>query len=205
MDTTDMRAPPEELTRLGLAASAILHDVPLRDLSVVDLPGGGAGRTLADVRALIGAGKLTAAAPARALFALRWFLGRLLGWDAPRHQHPEASYLHRLSDEIKRRSLLPPGSPDGPFRLLYLLDRESLAEIQNATVHAFLATALIETNIGYRLYWAVYVKPVSWLTPVYMTLIEPFRRFVVYPALLRRLRRAWQTRYPATEGTQQNS
>jgi hypothetical protein len=45
------------------------------------------------------------------------------------------------------------------------------------------------------LYWAVYVKPVSWLTPVYMAVIEPFRRFVVYPAILRQIRRAWVAAY----------
>jgi hypothetical protein len=188
-----MRVRSRELEQLGLEAAAILRDVPLRDVSVVDLPGGGAGRTLSDVRALLDAGKPSA--PVRALFALRWFLGRLFRWDSPRHQHPKASYLHRLSDEIKRRSRVAPGTPDGPFRLLYLFDRESLAEIENATVHAFLSAALIQTELGYRLYWAVYVKPVSWLTPVYMTLIEPFRRFIVYPALLRRLRQAWQARY----------
>jgi hypothetical protein len=188
-----MRVSSAELERLGLEAAAILRDVPLRDVSAVDLPGGGARRTLADVRALLGAGRPSA--PVRALFALRWFLGRLFGWDAPRHQHPETSYLHRLSDEMKGRSRVAPGSPDGPFRLLYLFDRESLAEIENATVHAFLSAALIETDRGYRLYWAVYVKPVSWLTPFYMTLIEPFRRFIVYPTLLRRLRQAWQARY----------
>jgi hypothetical protein len=49
---------------------------------------------------------------------------------------------------------------------------------------------------GYRLYWAVYVKPASWLTPVYMALIEPFRRLIVYPAMLARVRRAWIARYP---------
>jgi hypothetical protein len=82
------------------------------------------------------------------------------------------------------------------FRLLYLLGRESLAEIRNATVHAFLCAALYERPSGYRLYWAVYVKPVSWLTPMYMALIEPFRRFIVYPAMLGRIRRAWTARYP---------
>jgi hypothetical protein len=39
------------------------------------------------------------------------------------------------------------------------------------------------------------VKPSSWLTPVYMALIEPFRRFIVYPAMLGRVRRAWTARY----------
>jgi hypothetical protein len=85
---------------------------------------------------------------------------------------------------------------EGGFRLLYLVEQESLAEIRNATVHAFLSTALVERPSGYRLYWAVYVKPSSWLTPLYMALIEPFRRFIVYPAMLGRVRRAWTSRYP---------
>jgi hypothetical protein len=29
-----------------------------------------------------------------------------------------------------------------------------------------------------------------------MALIEPFRRFIVYPAMLGRIRRAWTARYP---------
>ena len=37
----------------------------------------------------------------------------------------------------------------------------------------------------------VYVKPVGWLTPLYMALIDPFRRWIVYPALIRRTQAAW--------------
>jgi hypothetical protein len=33
-----------------------------------------------------------------------------------------------------------------------------------------------------------------------MALIEPFRRFVVYPAILRRLRAAWVVAYSSREG-----
>jgi hypothetical protein len=39
------------------------------------------------------------------------------------------------------------------------------------------------------------VKPVSALTPLYMAIIEPFRRFIVYPSILRRIRDAWELRY----------
>jgi hypothetical protein len=45
------------------------------------------------------------------------------------------------------------------------------------------------------MYWAVYVLPVSWFTRPYLIAIEPFRRFIVYPAMLRRIRRAWIARY----------
>jgi hypothetical protein len=202
-----MRVPREQFRRLSLEVHGILSDVPLHDVTAVDLPGGGAGRTMADVRALMAREHVRAANPlVRGLFALRALLGRLCGWDAERHTHQETSSLHRLSSDITRRSALPPGALDGPFRLLYVLERESLAEVRNATVHAFLASVLTETPSGYRLYWAVYVQPVSWLTPLYMALIEPFRRYIVYPAILRRIRRAWEERYtrprdPRASGT----
>jgi hypothetical protein len=78
---------------------------------------------------------------------------------------------------------------------LYELADESLSEGRNATAHAFLCQALLPVVGGYRLYWAVYVQPVSWFTSVYLSMIEPFRRFIVYPALLSALSRAWTVRY----------
>jgi hypothetical protein len=39
------------------------------------------------------------------------------------------------------------------------------------------------------------VRKTSWLTPLYMALIEPFRRFIVYPSLFRRVHDSWRTRY----------
>lgn len=192
-----MRVPHEQFQSLDLEVHAVLSDVRLRDVTAVDLPAGGAGRTISDVRALMAQGKRLASNPAvRFLVSLRLLLGRLFRWDSTSHAHPETSYLRRLSSDVKRGSVVTPGSPDGRFRLLYVLDRESLAEIRNATVHAFLSSVLIETPLGYRLYLAVYVKPVSRLTPLYMALIEPFRRFIVYPAIVRGYRRAWEERYP---------
>jgi hypothetical protein len=192
-----MRVPHEQFRGLDLEVHAVLSDVRLRDVTAVDLPAGGAGRTISDVRALMARGTWMAANPVvRFLFALRRLLGRLFRWDSDIHTHEEMSYLHRLSSDLKGRSVLAPGSPDGRFRLLYVLEQESLAEVRNATVHAFLALALVETPLGYRLYIAVYVKPVSRLTLFYMALIEPFRRFIVYPALVRGIRRAWEERYP---------
>ena len=184
---------------MPLEAHALLEDVPLRDVTFTDLPGGGTGRTLADVRALIPRDGLAAASPiSRALFALRMWLGRLLGWDRPEHDQAEISYLPRVSEELRARSTIAPGTREGGFRVLYLLGEESLSEIRNATVHAFLCSALRAQASGYRLYFGIYVKPVSRLTNVYMALIEPFRRFLVYPAMFGRLRRAWMARYGAT-------
>src|SRR5437588_5909093 len=64
----------------------------------------------------------------------------------------------------------------------------------NRTVHGFICTALVSCPNGYRLYWGVYVRRVSWLTRPYLVAIEPFRR-VLYPAVLRRIRRAWLAAY----------
>ncbi len=57
---------------------------------------------------------------------------------------------------------------------------EQLSRIENRTVTAFLHISLVDRHP--RL--AVYVKPKGALGRGYMRLIEPFRRWVVYPALL---------------------
>jgi len=188
-----MRASPAEYLRLDLRAHHLLRDVPLYDVSVVDLPGGGAGRSVADILALE-----SAAAPSRvanAMFTLRHFLGRAFGWDRVQ-MPPEDSLLSRLSERDRRDSEITPGTLVGSFLLLYQFPGEALREIRNATVHGFVCTALARTASGYRLYWGVYVIPVSWVTRPYLIAIEPFRR-ILYPALLRRIRRAWLAAYGA--------
>jgi hypothetical protein len=162
-------------------------------VTVVDLPGGGAGRSLADVRRLE-----AAAAPSRiasVLFGVRRLLGRVFGWDRI-PMRAEDSLLSRLSERDRRDSEITPGSSDGPFLVVYQFPSEALRETRNATVHGWISTALTPVPAGYRLYWAVYVRPVSWITRPYLILIEPFRR-VLYPAMLRRLRRAWVAAYGA--------
>jgi hypothetical protein len=131
----------------------------------------------------------------RSLFALRRALGQRFGWDREQHDWRVGSYVDRLTDEDRERTLIAPGTREGAFRIVYLFPKEALAEVRNATVHAFLATALVARSDGYTLYWAIYVKPVGRLTPVYMAMIDPFRRFVVYPALIRQVQAAWSRRY----------
>jgi hypothetical protein len=186
-----MRASPAEYLGLELRAHELLRGVPLYDVSVVDLPGGGAGRSVADIRALD-----SAAAPSRiakALFGVRRLLGRAFGWDRV-PMRPEDTLLTHLSDRDRRDSQIPPGTPDGWFLFLYQFPGESLREIRNATVHGYVCVALARTATGYRMYFAVYVLPVSWLTRPYLIAIEPFRR-ILYPAMLRRIRRAWLAAY----------
>ena len=191
-----MRVSPSEFGRLDLQAHDFLRDVPLADVSAVDLPGGAPGRHLTDVSALLGSEDLLGAnRVTRALFALRAWLGRRFGWDPGDRGLPADSYVHRLSADQRAASRIVPGTPDGPFRVVYALGNETLMEIRNATVHAFLCSTLVPAPTGYRLYWGIYVKPVSRWTRLYMLAIEPFRRFIVYPSMLGRVRRAWTNKY----------
>ncbi len=187
-----MRVTPEEYERLDLRAHSLLADVPLHDVWVVDLAGGGPGRSLVALRALLSMQSLASTnAAVRFLFALRTGLGRVFGWDREPPQSSRESFLQRLSAADRECSLVPPGTPEGPFRVLFVSPRESISEIQNSTVHAFLVFALVERSAGYRLYLGIYVRPVGRTTGWYMRLIDPFRRFIIYPAWLRTIRAAW--------------
>jgi hypothetical protein len=183
-----MRISAAEFLALDLEVHAVLADVPLHDVSAVDLPDGGEGRTIADVLQRMDSARAHPPYMVRVLVGLRRSIGRVFGWDA---ESPESSDASRLSDDQRRRSLCRPGARSGPLRLLYQFPNEVVGEARNATVHAFSCMALRARPGGYRLYWAIYVENVSALTPIYMTLIEPFRRFVVYPALLRQIRDSW--------------
>jgi hypothetical protein len=131
----------------------------------------------------------------RGLFSLRWARGRAFGWDGERHDPPGGSYVDRLAEADRSRSQVAPGTREGHFRVLYVFGEESLSELRNGTVHAFLALALTPSPGGYMLYLAVYVKPVSHLTMLYMALIDPFRRLLVYPALGRQAQQRWSRTY----------
>jgi len=187
-----VRVTAEEYERIDLRAHSLLAGVPLHDVWAVDLSGWRPGRTVLDLRALLAAEKLRAANPVvNFLFGLRGWLGRFFGWDREPAQASAASFLHRLSAADRASSLVAPGTAEGPFRVLFVSPREAISEIQNATVHAFSVFALLERPSGYRLYWSIYVQPVGRITSWYMRLIDPFRRLLIYPAVLRHIRAAW--------------
>jgi hypothetical protein len=190
------RVDPANFRALDLRCHALLRDVPLHDVWAIPLHGGGPGRTMEEVRVLLfGDRRPRTNVAVRALFALRWWLGRVFGWDDERHDPPGASYVHRLTEADRVQSSVAPGTRDGPFRVLYVLRDEALSEIRNATVHGFLASALARREQGYVLYLGIYVKAVGRFTTFYMALIDPFRRFVVYPAIVRTVQQAWSRAY----------
>ena len=190
-----MRLDPDEFRARPLRVHALLRDIPLEDAWAVPLSGGGAGRTVQDVRAVMLAGRETAPAVVRGLFQLRRRIGALFGWDDQRPAWNAESYADRLSPEDRARSLVAPGTPDGSFRLLYRFEDEQLGELRNATVRAFASLSIRQTSGGYLAYLGVFVQPVHRFTRLYMAIIAPFRRLVVYPAIIRKVQGAWVERY----------
>ena len=195
-----MRIGPREFRARPLRVHALLHDVPLEDAWAVPLSGGGAGRTVQDLRAVMVAGRAAAPAGVHGLFRLRGRIGALFGWDQSRPAWNAESYADRLSPADRAASMAAPGTPDGPFNLLYRFEDEQLSELRNATVHAFASLSIRPTPGGYLAYLGVFVQPVHRFTRLYMTAIAPFRRLVVYPAIIRQMQRAWVERYGGKSG-----
>jgi hypothetical protein len=127
----------------------------------------------------------------RALVNLRLFLGRLFGWDREPPANAWESFATGLTAADRSKSLAPAGTREGVFRVVYRFENEQLLELINRTAHAAALSALVETANAYRFYFGVYVQRVGRFTPVYMALIDPFRKLIVYPSLLRSVRETW--------------
>ncbi len=180
-----------EFERLPLRVHDFLAGVPLHDVWAVDLPRRRSGITLAEFLRAAGASPFTPSPVVRALLNIRFFVGRLLGWDREPGASVRETFAARLTTADRSKSLLPAGTREGPFRMVYRFENEQLLELTNRTAHAAALSALVETARAYRFYFAVYVRSVGRLTPVYMALIDPFRKLIVYPSLLRSVRRTW--------------
>lgn len=131
---------------------------------------------------------------ARALWAIRWKLGEVFGWDDPKAGLGSrvAPVRDRLPPDLREA---PPGPEFDalPFTSLYLLDDEWAAELANKTVHGVLHVGWVPDGVGgYRGEMAVYVKTNGRLGAVYMAAIKPFRHLIVYPPMLWQIERVWQ-------------
>jgi len=177
-----------EYRAVPLRVHALLADVSLHDVWAVDLPpvreGVALGQRILSQYRLIG----RLPPPARALLRLRLFLGRVFRLEDQPKGAGAASFSKGLTAEDRDRSSIAPGTRDGLFRVVYRFENELLLEVHNRTVHAALLTALVKTAAGYRFYLAVYVCRAGWITPIYMALIDPFRRWIIYPAILKNIR-----------------
>ncbi len=134
---------------------------------------------------------------AGALFKLRYFLGNLFGWDDEpvinkalipgtiRHRYAQEEGL--TADEMP----IPIGAE---FTPVYYLENESLLEIENKTVHAALHLGRVPlSNETSTVQLAIYVQPKGLFGRAYMALIKPFRYTIVYPAMMRVVKKRWET------------
>ncbi len=190
----------------------IAPDFTLEDVWALPVHGGAEDfQTLLEVMVsldMANAGSL----PARVLWRLRdrlgsWFgLGRISapigrGRDDAAGKLPipgtnETSLAERLPDDL-RNTAADVHFDSVPFAPLYRTDVEFAAEMSNRTVHSVMHLAWVDQGEGrYQGQMAVYVKPRGPLGKGYMALIKPFRYWVVYPALMREIERAWNRRVP---------
>jgi hypothetical protein len=149
----------------------------------------------------------------RALFALRWKLGELFGWDKPGSGVGARvrSLRERLPADLLEGARGPdlravPGRTemDGPpvFTSVYQAHDEWVAELANKTVHSLMHIGWVrdDSGAGYHGQMAVLTKPNGWLGKAYMAAIKPFRYALVYPMLMRSIARKWRAETGSAAG-----
>jgi hypothetical protein len=137
----------------------------------------------------------------RTLFAIRWTIGAVLGWDGQDvgDGSPRSTLRDRVPADL-REAQLSTSFETLRFTPLYWTEDEWAAEIVNRTVHAIMHLGWVrdqgcsDQGATYRGQMAVLVKPNGLLGAGYMAVIAPFRRLVVYPQILREVGRQWRAR-----------
>jgi len=189
-----MRLPNGAHTSRPWRIHELIRDFRLEDVWALPTPGGPDDfPRLVQLAASLDPSNSSSPA-ARTLFAIRWKLGELVGWDAP--DTGVGSRVPTLRDRLPMDLRDGPTGPDFdalPFTPLYLLEHEWAAEIANETMHGVLHLAWIPDDTGgYCGQMAVYVKPNGLLGTAYMAAIKPFRHLIVYPRIIREIGRAWR-------------
>jgi hypothetical protein len=188
-----LRLPSTAQTSRPWRIHELTRDFRLEDVWAVPTPGDADdfGRLVH----LIASGDPTRGAPrsVRVLWAIRWKVGELLGWDKPDAAAAPPTLRDRLPADLRAG----PAGPEFatlPFRSLYLLEDEWAAEIANRTMCGVMHIGWVrDGERGYRGQLAVYVRPNGLLGTGYVAAIRPFRHLIVYPRMLRQIGRAWQT------------
>jgi uncharacterized protein DUF2867 len=172
----------------------LTRDFRLEDVWELPTPGGPDDFPRLVQRIASGDPSQSSSPAVRTLFAIRWKLGELLGWDGP--DAGLGSRVPTLRDRLPADLRDAPSGPDFdalPFTSLYLLDDEFAAEIANRTMHGVMHLGWVPDQTGgYRGQMAVYVKPNGLLGTAYMAAIRPFRHLIVYPAIMREGEREWR-------------
>ncbi|MEU5001186.1 DUF2867 domain-containing protein [Streptomyces sp. NPDC021622] len=190
-----MRLPKAAHTERPWRIHELTRDFQVEDVWALPTPGGPD-----DFPRLVSqtvSGNFPEGAPlaARVLWAARWKIGKVLGWDRPKAGIGTrvASLRNRMPKDLRDV----PTGPDFdslPFTPLYLLADEWAAELANGTVHTVMHMGWVpDGSGGHRGQMAVLVKPNGLFGAAYMAAIKPFRYLIVYPALMRKIEREWRT------------
>ena len=191
-----MRLPHDAHTSRSWRIHEITGDFRLEDVWALPTPGGRDDFPRLVEAIASGDPSRSPSRVARALWAIRWKVGELLGWDDP--DAGLGSRVSTLRDRLPADLRDGPSGPEfhsTPFTSLYLLDEEWAAEVANRTVHGVMHIGWVPDGTGgYRGQMAVLVKPNGLLGKAYMGAIKPFRHRIVYPPLLRQIEREWTAR-----------
>ena len=131
----------------------------------------------------------------RALFALRFKLGKIFGWDKQEAGVGARvrSLRERLPPELREETSHGPDL-NSSFSSVYQTRDEWAAEVSNQTVHAVMHVGWVrdDSGSGYHAQMAVLVKPNGLVGRAYMALIRPFRLAIVHPLMLRSIGQKWR-------------
>ncbi|HEX8083590.1 MAG TPA: DUF2867 domain-containing protein [Solirubrobacteraceae bacterium] len=189
-----MRLPNSEHTSRPWRIHQIARDFRLED--VWRMPGKGGPDDLPRAVELLSRfdPARSSSAVVRTLFAVRWKVGQLLGWDD--EGSGVGARVPTLRDRMPadlRAAPRGPELPALPFTPLYLLQDEFAAEVANETMHGVVHLGWVPGADGrYSAQMAVLVKPNGLRGQAYMAAIRPFRHLLVYPALLQDGEREWE-------------
>jgi hypothetical protein len=195
------RLPDTEHTSRPWRIHEIAPDFQVEDVWAFRTPGAGPDDFPAMLSALRTAGGLKQnPALVRFLFALRWKLGALFGWDGPDAGLARVESLcDRLPPDL-RQDVTGTAMANIPFTMVYELHDECAIELVNKTVHTICHLGWVSTGNGeYELRMAALVKPNGLLGKLYMAAIKPFRYVIVYPALTRQWESAWRDHGPGAD------
>jgi hypothetical protein len=200
IEIVTMRLPDSAHTSQPWRIHELARDFEVEDVWALPTPGGRGDFPLL-VEGFASADPAESGSGAvRALFALRWKVGELLGWD--RDADGIGSRVSTLRDRLPadlREAGSGPAFGSLPFTPLYMLENEWAAEIANRTMHGVLHLGWVPDGAdGYRGQMAVLVKRNGLLGTAYMTAIRPFRHLLVYPRMLRDIEREWRARTART-------
>ena len=144
-----MKLPETAHTSLPWRINDLTGDFRLEDVWALPTPGG--PKDFPRLVQLMASGRLSqdSSRVVRTLFAIRWRIGELLGWDRP--HAGLGSRVATLRDRFPAELRNAPAGPELealPFSSLYLLDDEFAAEIANRTMHGVMHIGWVADGTG---------------------------------------------------------